>query len=65
MRLTSEFEMMLGAANRMFVEFGVVDFLGCHFRCGFRRGDHFCTGVVSRIGSTVPGMFFLVHCVGI
>ena len=61
MRLTAAFEMMLGNANRMHVKFVVVAFVGCCCRCGLRRGDCHCTGVVAGIGGTVPGMLFLVR----
>ena len=37
MMLTYSFEMMLGAANGMCVEFSAVAFVGCRSRCGFRR----------------------------
>ena len=57
--LTSSFEMM-SAANGMCVEFGVVEFVGCRSSCGFSWGDCRFTGVVAGIGSTVPGILFLV-----
>ena len=60
-RLNDAFEMMLGAENGIHVEFGVIDFVGCCCRCGFRRGYYCCTGLADGIGSTVPGMFFLVR----
>ena len=46
MRLTSSFEMMLGSANGMRVEFSAVAFVGCRSRCGFRRSGFSCTVVV-------------------
>ena len=61
MRLTAAFEMMLVAAKGMHVEFGVVAFLGCCCRCGFRQGDCICKGVVTGISSTVPGVLFLLR----
>ena len=61
MILTAAFEMMLGAENEMCVEFGVVDFVGRRSMCGFGRGDRHFTGLVAEIGSTVPGMLFLVR----
>ena len=62
MRLNSSFEMMLGAANGMRVEFSAVAFVGCRSRCGFRRSGCHCTDVVDWIGITVPGILFLVRC---
>ena len=62
MRLTSSFEMILGAANGMHVEFSAVAFVGFCSRCGFRRSGCSCTGVLDWIVITVPGMFFLVRC---
>ena len=61
MILTAAFEMMLGAENEMCVEFGVVDFVGCRSMYGFGRGDRHFTSLVAGIGSTVPGMLFLVR----
>ena len=58
-RLTSSFEMMLGAANGMRVEFSAVAFVGCSSRCGFRRSGCHYTDVVDWIGITVPGIVFL------
>ena len=52
---------MLGAAKEKRVQFGVVTFVGCCCRCVLRQDNCWCTGVVSRIGSTVPGVLFLVN----
>ena len=58
MRLTYAFETMLGSSNGMRVEFGVVNFVGCSCRFGFRQGDCCCTGLVVGIGGTVPVICF-------
>ena len=61
MRLTTAFEMILGAANGICVEFSVVAFIDVCCRCGFQCGDWRCTDVVSGIRSIVPRMLFLVR----
>ena len=60
MRFTDSYETMFGTANGICVEFDVVAFVGCCFRCGFRRGDCLCTGWADGIGGTVDRMLFLV-----